>query len=90
MDLDEPTAGLDPLARHELIRILAESRDDHRAIVFSSHHGEDVSALADEVAFLYGGRVIARADVASFLRGGRTLEAAFLEQVSQLSGGRAA
>jgi ABC-2 type transport system ATP-binding protein len=88
--LDEPTAGLDPLMRHELIGLLAGSRDERQAIVFSSHHGEDVSALADDVVFLHGGRIIAQAEVASFLRGGRTLESAFLEQVAGLAGGRAA
>ena len=88
--LDEPTAGLDPLMRHELMRILAGSRDERQAIVFSSHHGEDVSALADHVVFLHGGRIIAHDGVTSFLRGGRSLESAFLDCVSGLSGGRAA
>jgi ABC-2 type transport system ATP-binding protein len=88
--LDEPTAGLDPLVRHELLQLLSGSRDERQAIVFSSHHGEDVSALADDVAFLHAGRIVAKAPVASFLGGGRTLEEAFVERVSGLSGGRAA
>jgi len=88
--LDEPTAGLDPLVRHELMQLLAGSREERQAIVFSSHHGEDVSALADDVVFLHGGRIIANAPVAEFLGGGRSLESAFLERVSGLSVGRAA
>lgn len=88
--LDEPTAGLDPLVRHELIQLLSFARDERQAIVFSSHHGEDVSALADDVVFLHGGRVLAHAPVSSFLGGGRTLEAAFLECVGARSDGRAA
>jgi ABC-2 type transport system ATP-binding protein len=88
--LDEPTAGLDPLVRHELIGLLAGSRDDRQAIVFSSHHGDDVAALADDVAFLNGGRIIAQAPVAAFIGGGRTLEAAFLECVGSKPAGRAA
>jgi ABC-2 type transport system ATP-binding protein len=88
--LDEPTAGLDPLMRHELLTILSASRDARQAIVFSSHHGEDVAALADDVAFVHGGRIVAQGAVSSFLGGGRTLEGAFLAHVSVLSGGRAA
>lgn len=88
--LDEPTAGLDPLVRHELMQFLSGSRDERQAIVFSSHHGEDVSALADDVVFLHGGRIIANAPVTSFLADGRSLESAFLECVSGLLGGRGA
>ncbi len=88
--LDEPTAGLDPLVRHELLAFLAESRGERQAVVFSSHHGEDVAALADDVVFLHGGRIAAQAPVASFLAGGRTLEAAFVECVRGALAGRAA
>ena len=88
--LDEPTAGLDPLVRHELMELLADSRDERQAIVFSSHHGEDIAQLADEVAFLHGGRIIAQEPVAGFLGGGLTLEAAFRRSVAGLAGGRAA
>jgi ABC-2 type transport system ATP-binding protein len=88
--LDEPTAGLDPLVRHELTSFLAGSRSERQAIVFSSHHGEDVSALADDVVFLHGGRIAAAAPVASFLAGGRSLEQAFLECVANATAGRAA
>jgi ABC-2 type transport system ATP-binding protein len=88
--LDEPTAGLDPLVRHEVMRLLAGSRCERQAIVFSSHHGEDVATLADDVVFLHGGRIIANAPVTTFLGGGRSLEAAFLEHVSGLTDGRAA
>jgi ABC-2 type transport system ATP-binding protein len=88
--LDEPTAGLDPIVRHELLGILAASRDERQAIVFSSHHGEDVSALADDVVFLHAGRIVANAPVTSFLKGGGSLESAFLRCVCRLTGGRAA
>src|SRR5262245_55038224 len=88
--LDEPTAGLDPLARHEVVRLLAAERDPGTTLVFSSHHGADVEELATDVAFVNGGRLIALAPAAAFLAGGRTLEAAFLERVSAAGSGRAA
>src|SRR5258706_416831 len=67
--LDEPTAGLDPLVRHDLMGILASARDSGQTIVFSSHHSEDVAALAGDVVFLHQGRIIANAPVASLLEG---------------------
>jgi ABC-2 type transport system ATP-binding protein len=88
--LDEPTTGLDPLVRHELVDLLAASRAERRATIFSSHNGEDVASLADDVAFLYDGRIIAHGPVVSFLGGGRSLEQAFLHYVGELTKGRAA
>ena len=87
--LDEPTTGLDPIVRHEILTLLAESRGERRALIFSSHHGEDVAALADHVAFVHGGRLIAHAPAAELLGGGKSLETVFLRHVSAL-GGRAA
>jgi ABC-2 type transport system ATP-binding protein len=86
--LDEPTTGLDPLVRHELVDLLAASRADRRATIFSSHNGEDVASLADDVAFLHGGRIIAHGPVAGFLGNGRSLEQAFLDHVGAIEGAR--
>jgi len=88
--LDEALSGLDPLVRHEVATLLRETRGERRALVFSSHHGEDVGTLADEVAFVHDGRVVACEPVAALLAGGRTLEQAFLARVGALGVGRAA
>jgi len=87
--LDEPTAGLDPIVRHEILTLLAASRGERRALIFSSHYGDDVATLADDVAFVHGGALIAHAPVAKLLGGGKSLEKVFLEQVAALGGGRA-
>jgi len=88
--LDEPSAGLDPLIRHEILTLLAASRHERRALIFSSHYGDDVAALADDVAFVYDGRLIAHAPASDLLARGKSLEQVFLEQVAALRGGRAA
>ncbi len=88
--LDEPTAGLDPLVRHELLELLVASRDERRAIVFSSHNGVDVATLADDVAFLHAGRIVEHAPTAKILARGGSLESAFLERVGAKPAGRAA
>jgi len=88
--LDEPTAGLDPLARNDLLTLLTESRGERRGAIFSSHIGADVAALADDVAFLFEGRIVAYGPVAEFVEGGRTLERAFLDHAARTRDGRAA
>jgi len=66
--LDEPTTGLDPVARHEVLGELADVlRDDGRSILFSSHNTVDVERLSDRIAFLDRGRIVASDDKEAFL-----------------------
>src|SRR5436190_21125339 len=45
--LDEPTTGLDPVARDEVLQALADIlRDDARSVLFSSHNTADIEQLA--------------------------------------------
>lgn len=72
--LDEPTTGLDPVARMEVLESLADVlRDDQRSVLFSSHNTHDVEQLADSIAFLHRGQLIAHADKESFLDNWRRL-----------------
>jgi len=55
--LDEPTAGLDPLAAAEL-RALVKGLAGERTIVFSSHNLAEVEALCDRAAIIARGKLI--------------------------------
>ncbi len=73
--LDEPTTGLDPVARHELLSELADVlRDERRSILFSSHNTLDVEQIADRIAFLDRGRLVADADKETYLERWRRLD----------------
>ena len=61
--LDEPTEGLDPLAKRSLFRILDEARGRGVTIFFSSHILSEVEALSDEVALIRQGRLVAVDDI---------------------------
>lgn len=66
--LDEPTTGLDPVARAEVLEALADVlRDERRSVLFSSHNTHDIEQLADHIAFLHDGRLLAHADKERFL-----------------------
>lgn len=66
--LDEPTTGLDPVARHEVLGSLMEVlADDRRTILFSSHNTLDVESISDRITFIDRGRIIDTDDKESFL-----------------------
>ena len=55
--LDEPTAALDPRARHEIRELIRSLAANGTAIVFTSHDMEEVSKLTDRVVLIVEGRV---------------------------------
>ncbi|TFW16937.1 ABC transporter ATP-binding protein [Massilia arenosa] len=61
--LDEPTVGLDPIARREFWDILRQLHGGTRTLLFSTHYMEEVQALADRVVMMAKGRVIASGTV---------------------------
>jgi ABC-2 type transport system ATP-binding protein len=66
--LDEPTTGLDPVARHEILAELMDViRDERRAILFSSHNTQDVEQISDQITFIDRGHVIESSDKETFL-----------------------
>lgn len=68
MVLDEPTTGLDPVARHEILRELtAVMVEDGRSILFSSHNTQDVEQISDQITFIDRGRIIDSMDKEIYL-----------------------
>ena len=59
--LDEPTAGLDPVVRADVLDVLWELLEDgEHAILYSTHVLSDIARLADELVFLSDGKVLQR------------------------------
>jgi energy-coupling factor transport system ATP-binding protein len=57
--LDEPTAGLDPTSRRELLAQVKRMRDDLGiTVVLVSHSMEDIAGIADRVVAMHKGRVM--------------------------------
>ncbi len=57
--MDEPTAGLDPIFRRELLDLLQELMlDGSRTIFFSSHITTDLDRIADYIAYINQGELL--------------------------------
>lgn len=71
---DEPTTGLDPAVRKEVIDEMMNALvDETHSILFSSHNTLDVEQISDYITFIYGGRIIESRNKEDFMDGWRRL-----------------
>lgn len=55
--LDEPTMGLDVLSAKNIIDFIRKSKDDRKAIIFSTHIMSEAEYLCDRVGILHKGKI---------------------------------
>jgi ABC-type multidrug transport system ATPase subunit len=68
--LDEPSSGLDPLVRRDILRAIIKTiAEEGRTVIFSSHLLDEVERVADHVAILEGGRLIRNDELESLKSG---------------------
>ncbi len=62
--LDEPTAGLDVVARNEVLDMLRDylAEDSERTMLISSHISSDLEGLCDDIYMLHDGRIALHED----------------------------
>jgi ABC-2 type transport system ATP-binding protein len=56
--LDEPTTGLDPVARREVWACIRRAEKEHRTVVLTTHYLDEAEALSARLALLEGGKVV--------------------------------
>jgi ABC-2 type transport system ATP-binding protein len=73
--LDEPTVGLDPRIRAELLEVIASLRNrTELTVLLTTHYLEEAEQLCDRVAIIHAGRIVALDTPAALLAGlGRQL-----------------
>ena len=57
--LDEPSAGLDPIVRRDILEaVIRAIADDGRTVLFSSHLLNEVERVADQVTMIHQGKIV--------------------------------
>jgi ABC-2 type transport system ATP-binding protein len=69
--LDEPTNGLDPRGRQEMLELVADLVRKRMHLVLSSHLLPDVEAVCDQIAVLDGGRLVQSGRLTELLGAGQ-------------------
>ena len=71
---DEPTTGLDPVARKEVLNeMMVVLNDEERSILFSSHNTHDIEQLSDQITFVDRGSIVSSNDKESFIENWRRI-----------------
>jgi ribosome-dependent ATPase len=85
--LDEPTSGVDPIARDMFWQLMIDlSRNDHVTIFISTHFMNE-AARCDRISLMHAGRVLVSDSPAALVRrrGAQTLEQAFISYLEETS-----
>ncbi len=90
--LDEPTSGVDPLARDRFWQALIDLSRNQGVTIFVSTHFMNEAERCDRIALMDSGRVLATGAPAALVkaRGVATLEDAFISYLEEVTGSRAA
>jgi ABC-2 type transport system ATP-binding protein len=82
--LDEPSSGLDPIVRRDILgAVLRTIADEGRTVLFSSHLLEEVEQVADHVTMIRQGKIVVSAPLREVkdAHGGASLDAIFVEHI---------
>jgi ABC-2 type transport system ATP-binding protein len=61
--LDEPTTGLDPIARRNLWELITKIKNQGKTIVLTTHYMEEAELLCDRIAIMDKGKIVAMGEV---------------------------
>ncbi len=68
--LDEPTVGLDPRIRHELLEVIGRLRDRSQiTILLTTHYLDEAERLCDRIAIIHAGKIVALETPSALLAG---------------------
>ena len=86
--LDEPTSGVDPIARDNFWRLMIELARRDKVTIFISTHFMNEAERCDRISLMHAGRVLKSASPAQIMasRGAATLEEAFIGYLKEASG----
>jgi ribosome-dependent ATPase len=86
--LDEPTSGVDPVARDAFWRLLAELSRRDRVTIFISTHFMNEAERCDRMSMMHAGKVLDSDTPAALMakRGARTLQEAFIGYLVEAGG----
>ena len=64
---DEPTVGIDPESRNEILETIKAFKKENKTVVYTSHYMPEIEKICDEVAIINAGQIIRQGTLESML-----------------------
>ena len=64
---DEPTVGIDPESRNEILETIMSFKKVNKTVVYTSHYMPEIEKICDEVAIINAGKIIKQGSIESML-----------------------
>lgn len=64
---DEPTVGIDPESRNEILETIMSFKAGGKTVVYTSHYMPEIEKICDEVAIINAGRIVRQGSIESML-----------------------
>jgi ABC-2 type transport system ATP-binding protein len=65
---DEPTVGIDPESRNQILETIRSFKNDAKTVIYTSHYMPEIEKLCDEVAIIDRGHIILKGQLATLLQ----------------------
>lgn len=64
---DEPTVGIDPESRNEILETIMSFKKENKTVVYTSHYMPEIEKICDEVAIINAGKIVQQGTLESML-----------------------
>ena len=83
---DEPTAGIDPELRNNILQSILSFKDAGKTIIYTSHYMQEIEQICDEAAVIHHGKIVCHEPLAALLQQNdsqTTLESIYLSLTAE-------
>jgi len=84
---DEPTIGIDPESRNDILNTIKSFKEDNKTVIYTSHYMDEIEKICDEAAIINHGKIILQGNLQTMLRESKdpsmSLESLFIQLTSR-------
>ncbi|MGR6839251.1 ABC transporter ATP-binding protein [Aliivibrio wodanis] len=64
---DEPTVGIDPESRNEILDTIKAYKSDNKTVIYTSHYMPEIEKICDDVAIMNEGQIVKQGSISSLI-----------------------